>query len=214
MAEPGPTEVAPGQRLRVIFHPNDHGPGHADPTSSIEEFQSVDRALDQLAGRVRFQRGLFYGVGAYGPPEPRYWPDGDDTGFMDVWVVDAFQERGQEPSIPDSLWQRWTWGDDGQIHREDYDPQAAPETITWEPYRGFLARLEDRGNGIFGVYVKGPVDEFTELERAARAYAKERLTFAPGVSGRSVSGGSEGTRDGEYIVQETYCTRPVPPRTD
>lgn len=215
MGNPDLTELTPGQRLRVLFHPNDHGPGHADPASAIEEFQSVARAMTQLGERVRFRRGLFYGAGRYGPPEPIQYPDGDDTGFMDVWVVDAFEERGQEPSMPESLWQRWSWGEDGQIEREDCDPQAAPTEIVWEPYKGFLARTEDRGSGIVGVYVKGPAEQSSQIERVSRAYAKERLEFAPGMSGGPSSGGAEVTDGGQtYISQDVYCTQPLPARTD
>jgi hypothetical protein len=114
--EPSDMELAPGQRLRAVYHQNNHGPqGAIEPT--IEEFQSITRALDEFAGRARFQRGLVREAGRLGPPEPTHWPDGDDTAFMDVWLVDPADD--QEPGIPDAPWQRWTWGDDGQIHRQD-----------------------------------------------------------------------------------------------
>lgn len=120
--EPSDMKLPPGHRLRAIFRPNNHGPGFADPSEQIEEFQSIARALAQFGERARFQRGLFYAAGKVGPPEPMHWPDGDETAEMEVWVVRTGEGegKGEKPSVPDGIWQRWTWGEDGQIHRETF----------------------------------------------------------------------------------------------
>ncbi|MFH8483025.1 hypothetical protein [Streptomyces sp. NPDC018055] len=87
----------------------------------------------------------------------------------------------------------------------------------WETFgkNGHQVRTEDRGHGIIAVYVKGPADDIKAIERTSRAYARNRLTFAPGMSMGPVSGGGE-FRDGgaTYISQDTYATQPLTPRKD
>ena len=116
--EPSDMKLERGQRLRLIYHQNGHGPASFDPT--IEEFQSVTRALDEFGERARSGRGMVREAGKFGPPEPTHWPDGDDTAFMDVWLVDMAEEKGHPPGVPQDLWQRWTLDQDGQVQREDF----------------------------------------------------------------------------------------------
>jgi len=117
--EPSDMKLERGQRLRLIYHPNNHGPGGStDPT--IEEFQSIGRALDEFGQRVRSQRGMVRQAGKFGPPEPTHWPDGNDTAFMEVWIVNSADVKGEAPSVPEDVWQRWTWADDGQVWRQDF----------------------------------------------------------------------------------------------
>lgn len=117
--EPSDVKMERGQRLRAVFHQNGHGPG-GSPDPTIEEFQSIPRALDEFGERARFGRGMVREAGKFGPPEPTHWPDADDTAFMDVWVVDMAEEKGHPPGVPGNLWQRWTWGDDGQVQRDNF----------------------------------------------------------------------------------------------
>lgn len=108
-----------GERLRAIYYANGHRTHLADPSESVEEFRSITRALDVFADRMQNRRSLFYAAGKFGPPEPRHWPDGDETGFMDVWITSVQEQKGERPDVPDEVWQRWTWAD-GRVQRENY----------------------------------------------------------------------------------------------
>lgn len=85
----------------------------------------------------------------------------------------------------------------------------------WESFAGFLVRQEDRGHGIIAVYVKGSANDIKGIERASRAYARHRLTFAPGMSMGAVGGGGEFRDAGAtYISQDAHVTQPLAPRED
>jgi len=98
--------LAPHERLRGIFHPTQYH-FHMDPTGAIEQWNTVEQALDAFAQRASGRRARTY----YLDPELRLgvqvgWDDGYDTGdtaFMDVWIAD----KDDEPGVPDTLWQRW-----------------------------------------------------------------------------------------------------------
>lgn len=47
----------------------------------------------------------------------------------------------------------------------------------------YTITTEDRGHGIIAVFVTGPANEYDAIERAGKRYAKQNLTFAPGLSG-------------------------------
>ncbi len=100
--------LVPGQVLRGIFHCNAHGPGMADPTSSIEQFASVEEAEDIFARRARTGSSDFCPAAAPGTRLRTDWPDTDDTAYMDVWVEEG-QADEEEPGIPGDMCQRWTW---------------------------------------------------------------------------------------------------------
>ncbi|MEV7675045.1 hypothetical protein [Streptomyces sp. NPDC088752] len=80
---------------------------------------------------------------------------------------------------------------------------------------GYLVRTEERGHGIVAVYVKGPASETDKIDRAAVAYARARLAFAPGLSAGAVSSGGEFTGGGRtYIAQHVFTTERLAPRED
>ncbi|MGW1436793.1 hypothetical protein ACWD7M_16280 [Streptomyces griseus] len=81
--------------------------------------------------------------------------------------------------------------------------------------KGYQVRTEERGHGIVAVYVKGPASEIKSIERTSRAYARNRLTFAPGMSMGPLSGGGALCDGGAtYISQDIYATQPLTPRED
>ncbi|MFE2934959.1 hypothetical protein [Streptomyces sp. NPDC059278] len=76
--------------------------------------------------------------------------------------------------------------------------------------KGYKVRTEDRGHGIIAVYVMGPASDIKGIESTSRAYARARLTFAPGMSMGAVGGGGEFCNKGAtYISQDVHVTQPL-----
>lgn len=95
------------------------------------------------------------------------------------------------------------------------EARARALVVEWansEPYRGYAVRTEDRGHGIIAVYVRGSADESSKIEKAGNAYAREHLTFEPGLSAHANGGGE--FFQGEYIAQMIYTTKRLAPRED
>ncbi|MFE6000229.1 hypothetical protein ACFQ6C_25770 [Streptomyces sp. NPDC056454] len=72
----------------------------------------------------------------------------------------------------------------------------------WETFgkHGYQVRTEERGHGIVAVYVKGPGNDITSMERASDSYAR-----AKGLRTGASAGGGE-NRDGgaTWITQKAY----------
>jgi hypothetical protein len=81
--------------------------------------------------------------------------------------------------------------------------------------RAYEIATEDRGHGIIAVYVTGPASEINKIDRAANQYARNNLTFAPGLSAGPVSSGGAITDKGQtYIAQHVFTTKRLTSRTD
>ncbi|MEU9405523.1 hypothetical protein AB0E08_07450 [Streptomyces sp. NPDC048281] len=114
----------------------------------------------------------------------------------------------------------WRAGEYFRMHDAQHAAPAAEEapverTGTWEDFQGYKVRTEERGEYIVAVYVKGSANDIKGIERASLAYARKRLTFAPGCSAGAVGGGGEGRDAGAtWISQDTHVVKPLPPRED
>lgn len=104
--------LAPRERLRGIFHPTQHH-FHMDSTGAIEQWETVEDALETFRRRAEGQGSATHCMGQ----EPG-WEDGyevGETACMDVWIADA----DEEPGVPDAMWQRWRANGD-TVRRENF----------------------------------------------------------------------------------------------